>query len=159
MMSKLTAWLSNLTILCVSFFIKKSVLHIISSCPKIWGSRERVRLSPLAQINDATLNTASGSITIGEYTFFGHGVQILTGTHDYKSFGIARMKNIPLSGRDINIGSGVWIGSGAIVLGPCCIGDNSVIAAGAVVVAGTTIPAGTIAAGVPAKVIKQLEVN
>jgi serine O-acetyltransferase len=45
------------------------------------------------------------------------------------------------------------IGSGAKVLGPLNIGDNSRIAAGAVVL--SDIPANSTAVGVPARVVKR----
>ena len=54
----------------------------------------------------------------------------------------------------ITIGNNVWIGAHATVLAGVTIGDNAVIAAGAVV--NRDIPADTVAAGVPAKVIRKL---
>lgn len=54
----------------------------------------------------------------------------------------------------IHIGSNVWIGAGVVITKGVTIGDNSIIAAGAVVT--RDIPANVIAAGVPAKVIKEI---
>ncbi len=51
----------------------------------------------------------------------------------------------------IEILDNVFIGADAIILGPCKIGPNAVIAAGAVVTG--DIPAGSVAGGVPARVI------
>ena len=51
------------------------------------------------------------------------------------------------------VGNHVWIGSDARILKGVVIGDNSIIAAGAVVT--KSIPPNSIAAGVPAKVIRQ----
>lgn len=62
----------------------------------------------------------------------------------------------PTQGNDIIIGKGVWLCSNATILGPCSIGDNSVIAAGAVVLANTVVPPDTIFGGVPAKKIKDV---
>lgn len=53
----------------------------------------------------------------------------------------------------IKIGSDVWIGSGAKVLDGVTIGDGSVVGAGSVVT--KSIPPFSIAAGVPARVIKK----
>ena len=50
------------------------------------------------------------------------------------------------------IGSGVYIGAGARILGPVVIGHNTVIGASAVVV--TDIPSHCVAVGVPAHVIR-----
>ncbi|MCL4417553.1 MAG: acyltransferase [Actinobacteria bacterium] len=52
----------------------------------------------------------------------------------------------------IKIGNNVWLGAKTIVMDGCNIGDNSVIGAGAVVT--KSIPDYSVAAGVPAKVIK-----
>ncbi len=53
----------------------------------------------------------------------------------------------------------VLIGMGAIVMDGVVIEENCIIAAGAVVSAGTHIPSGTIYAGVPAKFLKNVDVN
>jgi len=58
------------------------------------------------------------------------------------------------SSAPVKIGDNVWIGYRAMVLKGVTIGDNSVIAAGAVVT--NDIPANSIAAGVPAKVVKTI---
>lgn len=54
------------------------------------------------------------------------------------------------------IGRGVTIGSGATVLDQISIGEGSVIGAGSVVT--KNIPAGVVAYGVPAKVVREIEV-
>lgn len=107
-----------------------------------------------AVLNDALLNVSSGTITIGRNAMLAHGVSILTGTHDYRVFGVDRRYAVPRDGRDVVIGEGVWIASNATVLGPCRIGEHSVIAAGAVVVA--DVPSYTVVAGVPARVVSQI---
>lgn len=53
----------------------------------------------------------------------------------------------------INIGNHVWIGTNVTILKGVTIGDGAVIAAGSVV--NKDIPSKCMAAGVPAKVIKQ----
>jgi acetyltransferase-like isoleucine patch superfamily enzyme len=103
-------------------------------------------------VNDALLNTASGRIEIGDYSFFGHGVSLLTGTHRITERGIARQRSVPESGRDIVIGKGVWVASQATVLGPCVVGDDAVIAAGSLVT--EDVPARTVVAGVPARPLR-----
>lgn len=52
----------------------------------------------------------------------------------------------------IVIGNNVFIGMGAILLPGVTIGDNCIVGAGSVVT--KSIPAGSVAAGVPAKVIR-----
>jgi carbonic anhydrase/acetyltransferase-like protein (isoleucine patch superfamily) len=51
---------------------------------------------------------------------------------------------------------GALVGMGAIVLQRASVGANALVAAGAVVGEGTEIPPGVLAAGVPAKVKKEL---
>jgi carbonic anhydrase/acetyltransferase-like protein (isoleucine patch superfamily) len=55
-----------------------------------------------------------------------------------------------------HIETGSLIGIGAIVLGGARIGAGSLVAAGALVPPGKTIPAGVLVAGVPGKVVREL---
>ena len=55
----------------------------------------------------------------------------------------------------ITIKDNVWVCSGAIICGGVTIGENSVIAAGAVVT--RDVPANSLVAGMPARVIRQLD--
>jgi carbonic anhydrase/acetyltransferase-like protein (isoleucine patch superfamily) len=55
-----------------------------------------------------------------------------------------------------HIETGSLIGIGAIVLGGARIGAGSLVAAGALVPPGKTIPAGVLVAGVPGKVMREL---
>lgn len=114
--------------------------------------RERVYLGQNVRLDNATMNVVSGDIVIGDDTFFGSGVSLLTGTHDYTAPRSERQTSSPKEGRDILIGCGVWIASNATILGPCRIGDDTVIAAGAVVTT-RDVPAGALVGGVPAKII------
>lgn len=54
----------------------------------------------------------------------------------------------------VTIGNNVWIADKVTILSGVTIGDNSMIGANAVVT--HDIPAGVIAAGVPARVIRQI---
>jgi carbonic anhydrase/acetyltransferase-like protein (isoleucine patch superfamily) len=54
------------------------------------------------------------------------------------------------------IGDGALIGMGAIVLQRAKVGPGSLVAAGAVVGEGVEIPSGVLAAGIPARVKKEL---
>lgn len=130
------------------------ITHNLRDKPVIWGDPSRLLMGTDAIVNNATLNTNSGRIEIGDGTIFGHNVSIITGTHPIDQRGLDR-HSFPLEGRDIIIGKGVWVATNAVVLGPCTIGDNAVIAAGAVVIGGD-IPPNTVYGGVPAKFIKTL---
>ena len=57
-------------------------------------------------------------------------------------------------GRNIHIGKNVWLGANVTVLPGVTIGNGSIIAAGSVVT--KDIPENMVAAGVPAKVIREV---
>jgi acetyltransferase-like isoleucine patch superfamily enzyme len=55
--------------------------------------------------------------------------------------------------RDVHVGHNCWVGYGACVLRGCTVGDNSILGTYAVVT--KDIPANSVAAGVPAEVIRK----
>jgi acetyltransferase-like isoleucine patch superfamily enzyme len=120
----------------------------------VHGDRARLHIHPTAVVNNALFNVGSGDITVGEYAFFGHGVSVLTGTHDINKFGRERQLAIPRSGRDIVIGEGAWLASNVLVLGPCVIGAHAVVGGGSLVL-GDVAPY-TIVAGSPARVLRTI---
>lgn len=66
--------------------------------------------------------------------------------------------NVTIGGRSGHsqlpvIEAGAYIGTGARVLGPVCIGQNAVIGANAVVL--QDVPANSVAVGIPARVIRE----
>lgn len=61
----------------------------------------------------------------------------------------------PSSAQPVRIGENVLIGANAVVLEGVQVGDQAVVAAGAVVT--QDVPAKTVVAGVPAKIVKQLD--
>ena len=118
------------------------------------GDRSRLRIPDTAVVNNALFNMSGGTITLGEYAFFGHDVAVLTGTHDISLFGRDRQLGFPRSGRDVVIGEGVWLASHVLVLGPVTIGDHAVVAAGSLV--REDVEPYTVVAGRPAKVVKKI---
>lgn len=70
-------------------------------------------------------------VIVEKDVFSGHSIWILTGGHNYEKFGEERKREG--AGGPVTIHEGVWIGSGAMIIGPCEIGKHSVIGAGAVV--------------------------
>lgn len=136
--------------------LKPFVIQIIKYEYLVWGDPKRLKVHPTANVVNTLFNTSSGKIEVGEYAFMGHDVLLLAGTHDYTRTLVNRQRAVPESGYDIVVGRGVWIGSRAILLGPCQVGDHAVIAAGSVVSPGTIIPDYSTAAGCPAKIIKKL---
>jgi acetyltransferase-like isoleucine patch superfamily enzyme len=137
---------------------KPIVQAIVYEEIRIKGDPSRLKLSPKTLMTNTLFNTNSGSIEVGDYTFAGYNVSIITGNHSYRLFLEERMKSQE-SGRDIIIGKGVWIGSNAVILGPCKIGDHAVVAAGAVVPPHSKIAQGSIVAGIPAKLIRTIDIS
>ena len=92
-------------------------------------------------------------IEIGDDIWTGHYVYVTDQNHGYEDLdlpiGTQWWKNVPVS-----IGSGSWLGHGAIILPGSRIGRHVVVAAGAVV-AGIEVPDNAIVAGVPARVIRR----
>ena len=64
--------------------IREIVQDIVYTETWVWGDRSKISIAPTARMNNAMFNTSSGNITIGDYTFAGHNVAIVTGTHNYK---------------------------------------------------------------------------
>jgi acetyltransferase-like isoleucine patch superfamily enzyme len=118
------------------------------------GDRSRLRLHDTAVVNNALFNLSSGTITVGEYAFFGHDVAVLTGTHDITKLGRERQTAIPHSGRDVVIEEGVWLASHSLVLAPCRIGAHAVVAGGSLV--REDVEPYTVVAGRPAKPIRKI---
>lgn len=98
--------------------------------------------------------TAHESIEIGDAVFLGQSVFITDASHGYQDptrpIGDQFGEHNPVS-----IGSGTWIGHGAVILPGSQIGKNVVIAAGAVVRG--VVDDYAIVAGNPARVVRHLE--
>src|SRR5215471_16778733 len=103
----------------------------------IYPDASRVHVDPTAVLNNALLNVSSGDITIGPYTFCGHNVSLLTGTHDYSKFGAERQVAVPKVGRDIVIGAHAVVGVGSLVLKDV---DPYTVVAGSPATVRATIP-------------------
>ena len=91
-----------------------------------------------------------GGLTIGDDVMIGPKVTIVTGGHPVSPG--ERRNGITMA--PVVIGNNVWIGAAATILQGVTIADGAVIAAGAVV--SRDVPTNTMAAGVPARVIKHL---
>jgi serine acetyltransferase len=105
----------------------------LCGAPMISGPLSRVRISPTAGLSNVMINTIGGQVDIADHVIFGHDVMLLTGTHDFREVGRRRQANRPTDNRDIFIEAGAWIASRAVIIGPCRIGENSVIGCGCVV--------------------------
>lgn len=90
-----------------------------------------------------------GGITIEDNVMIAPNVCLLSEGHP-----ISPKERHTLTTGKVHIKKNAWIGANAIVLQGVTIGENSVVAAGAVVT--QDVPDNTIAAGVPAKIIRTI---
>lgn len=123
--------------------------------PYIHGDEKRVSIGQGVSLVNTLINTASGTVTIGNDVIFGHNCMLLTGRHDFENGKRRRLSlnqpDTPHEGHDITIGEGTWVASGVIIVGGVRIGSHSIIGAGAVVT--KDVEDGSFVAGVPAKSI------
>ncbi len=108
--------------------------------------KTNIEIHPAAKIGRRFFIDHGTGVVIGETAEIGDDVTIYQGV-TLGCTGKDRGKRHP------TVGNGVMIGSGAKVLGPFKVGDNSNIASGAVVL--DEIPPNSTAVGVPARVIKR----
>jgi acetyltransferase-like isoleucine patch superfamily enzyme len=108
------------------------------------------RIGKNVYINHLCSMLDMGTITIGDDVLIGPKVNILTEEHPLSP---AERKTLMV--KPVVIKNGAWIGAGATILPGVTIGENSIVAAGALV--NRDIPDNTIVAGVPAKVIKDID--
>ena len=101
-------------------------------------------------LNQGASIVASESITVGDRVRIGDYAAI----HDSDYHPVAA--DLPMRVAPIVIEDDVWIGRGAIVMPGVRIGRGSVVAAGAVVT--RSVPERSLAAGVPARVIRELDI-
>jgi acetyltransferase-like isoleucine patch superfamily enzyme len=117
-------------------------------------------------LGDGVIVSAQSRIVIGEATLLAHGVQVFdNNSHpiaaDRRELQFRRMMGvkdkagaIPIDTAPVEIGRRCWIGMNSLVMKGVAIGDDTIVAAGSVVV--TSLPAGVVAAGNPAKIIREL---
>lgn len=132
--------------------LSDNVMISIHGVKKIGG---RIYCADNVNINAECMLIASSDITIGKNSTLAYRTLLTTNANPNAPYN-ELCKIYPPIHKEIRIGDNVWVGAGVIVLPGCRIGNNSVIAAGSVVC--SDIPDNCMAAGVPAKVKKQLMV-
>ena len=98
-------------------------------------------------------NTIIGPVIIGSHVNLAQGITVTALNHIFSD----PQKRIDEQGvctNQVIIEDDTWIGANAVILPGVTIGRHSVIAAGAVVT--KDIPPHSLAAGIPAKIIKQI---
>jgi maltose O-acetyltransferase len=120
---------------------------------RTFSSTARVVIGNNVGFNSLAIVARSQTISIGDNTMIGGNCQIMDTDghpiwppHERWSYSDTQFD------KPVEIGSNVFIGLNVTILKGVSIGDNSVVAAGSVVV--SSIPQNSLAAGVPAKVVK-----
>ena len=136
--------------------------HSILGCWEKYGDQQfspSIIIGNHCSIGEYNHITACNKITIGDGLLTGRFVYIGDNSHG----GLSKMESkVPPIDRklqskgEIIIGNNVWIGDKATILGGVSIGDNVIVGANSVVT--KNVLSNTIVAGVPAKVVKSINV-
>ena len=115
----------------------------------------RIEIGSGCFLNKNTMLAAQERIEIGDHVMFANNCFVGDADHRYED----EEKPITQQGftarGPVRIGSNVWFGVNCVVTGGVTIGDRAVIGANSVVT--RDIAAGAIAAGAPAKVLREIE--
>ena len=117
-------------------------------------STSRINIGSDCVVGAGCLITGQGGVDIGDSVIIAPKVMILPVDHICDNPDLP-IKEQGLEAKPIVVESNAWIGAGAIILGGVKIGKGSVIGAGSVVTA--DVPPRCVAAGNPARVIKNLD--
>jgi acetyltransferase-like isoleucine patch superfamily enzyme len=118
------------------------------------GPQPVLRIGDRCVIGRGSHIVAHQSLVIEDDVFTGPYVYITDQNHGYADPDVPIGRQLPCNA-PVQIGSGSWLGAGAVVLPGACIGRNVVIAAGSVVRG--TVPDQCVAAGVPARVVRRYQ--
>jgi maltose O-acetyltransferase len=111
----------------------------------------QIRIGSRTFINYGAVILDCAAVTIGDDVQIGPNVQLLTATHPMNA---SERRTGLESAAPIRIGFSAWLGGGVIVCPGVTIGDETVVGAGAVVT--KDLPPRVLAAGNPARVIRDL---
>jgi maltose O-acetyltransferase len=110
-----------------------------------------IRIGARTFINYGATILDAAPVTIGDDVQLGPGVQLLTSTHPLEA---SRRRSGLESAEPITIGFSAWLGGGVIVCPGVTVADETVVGAGAVVT--RDLPPRVLAAGNPARIIRDL---
>ncbi len=119
-----------------------------------------IRIGDYVSIETDCHISCINEVIIGDHVLIASGVYISDHAHGKPDFSDILKPPIErelFSKGNIVIGNNVWIGERAVILPGVHVGDNSIIGANSVVT--RSQPANCIIAGVPAEVMKQLDIN
>jgi acetyltransferase-like isoleucine patch superfamily enzyme len=124
---------------------------IIEASGTITNLGKGIRIGQYSGVGGFSFIGGAGGVVIGKNVIMGQWVSFHPENHNYGSLDLPiRLQGVSRKG--IIVGDDCWIGAKVTFLDGALVGEGCVIAAGAVVRG--EIPPYSIAAGVPAKVIK-----
>ena len=112
----------------------------------------RIRIGNFVSVGPFCFFASKSSIDVGSNVSIGSGTHLMAGGHAFDDPYVPVIRQKRLS-KGITVEDGAWLGTGTKVLDGVTIGQNSIVGSGAVVT--ENIPAYSIAAGVPARVIRE----
>jgi maltose O-acetyltransferase len=156
--------------------VQELLAHFNRAAPSAWDERDRLLRQMLREVGEKVVVRAPfyceyGAISIGDSSFvnvdavmldvapieigaacqIATRVQLLTATHPIDP----EPRRLGWEyGQPITLADNVWLGGGVIVCPGVSIGQDTVVGAGAVVT--RDLPAGVVAAGVPARVLREI---
>ena len=138
----------------VQFGWRRSPLFYSGYCHvEASGEGARIEVGDRTEFNNnLTIKSEGGGIRIGRDGLFGAHVEIFDS--DFHDLHPERRKTGPPRMAPVEIGDNVFVGMGVRILKGATIGSDAVIGAGAVVTG--AIPGGVVAAGNPARVVREL---
>jgi acetyltransferase-like isoleucine patch superfamily enzyme len=116
------------------------------------GPAPVLRIGDRCVIGRGSHIVAHFSLSIGDDVFTGPYVYITDQNHGYADPDEPIGRQMPHNAA-VRIGSGSWLGAGAVVLPGAVIGRNVVVAAGSVVRG--VVPDRCVVAGVPARIVRE----
>ena len=115
----------------------------------------RVTIGRGAFLNRNVMLAAQEEIEIGDHTMLANGCFVGDADHRYDDPELPITWQGFVARGPVKIGPNCWLGANVVVTGGVTIGERTVIGANSVITA--DLPAGVIAAGAPARVIREIE--
>lgn len=106
-------------------------------------------------LNRNTMIAAVEEVKIGDHVMFANHCFVGDSDHRYDDPEMPITWQGFVAKGPVTIGDNCWFGAGSVVTGGVTIGDRCVVGANSVVTG--DLPPGVIAAGAPAKVIREIE--
>jgi acetyltransferase-like isoleucine patch superfamily enzyme len=126
--------------------------------PDVWitaPGEARVRIGSGTFLNIAVMVAAVELVEIGDHCMFANGCFVTDGSHRFDD----PDRPVPWQGFDTKgptrVGDNVWCGAHVVITGGVTVGERCVIGANSVVT--RDLPPRSIAAGAPARVLREVE--